>query len=724
VCVLAATWWIASIAQPCAAAPRTVVLGVPTLELGDVRVVEGDQGSSYADFTLRLTGAPDLPVVVVYMTEDRSAHAGEDYIARMGSVSFEPGMFERTISIQVRGDTLLEPNESFALRVLSAPGASLPDSMAVCRIVNDEKTTFESASELYFPPYYGGTLCTAWSDYDGDGDPDQAMYANAAQGGFVQNESFRAAVQDGNYHGVSWCDYDKDGDADIVLLPYDLATSVEEPSGIGGLGPQPRMRLLRNDGGTFTDVAPLHGMDLSGNGETAVWADFDGDGWPDLFAPFYAHVPPYRSYLFRNRGSGMFESIGEAAGVHMPGISSSLKPEGAHAVDWDDDGDVDLYCASHLFINDGDARFTDRREEVGLPVVFDEGSFFFDADNDGDFDLFLRTFAGPRLFRNDGGTYVETTVESGLTALDISWGDNQGDVDNDGDVDIVLAGHDGKARMMLNQGDGTFVADPQIAGLDAFINMCAFADIDGDGDLDIAYDGPLGRRVLWNRLDRLAGAWGSSLRVRVLDWGESATSFSATVRLHGPWSDTDGVQTRSVDGGSGYCTQNDYLVHFGGVGAGPLWLEVSYPSRPGARVALDASTVPEMGGFSQGEEFAPRFRVCQDGRFEFDVVTPVGVGGGPGSSASRIARVLPTPARGTARFEIALASAGRAEIVIHDVRGRRVRRLDLGGLAAGDAIAPWDLRDEGGRAVAPGVYLCGLVVGGRLVDVRRVPVIE
>src|SRR5262249_38697177 len=150
-------------------------------------------------------------------------------------------------------------------------------------------------------------------------------------------------------------------------------------------------RLLHSESdGTFTNRAPALGMSIRGDAETAVWGDFDGDGWPDLFTPFYAHVAPYRSYLWRNRGDGTFTPLPATASVSLTGVPMSLKPEGAQAVDWNGDGYLDLYCASHLFVNDGSMNFTDVRAAVGLPEVFDEGADLVDYDGDGDFDLYLR----------------------------------------------------------------------------------------------------------------------------------------------------------------------------------------------------------------------------------------------------------------------------------------------------------------------------------------------
>src|SRR5207249_4275306 len=130
-------------------------------------------------------------------------------------------------------------------------------------------------------------------------------------------------------------------------------------------------------------------------------------------------------------------------GVALRGLPSELRPEGADAVDWNGDGSLDLYCASHLFLNDGTGHFTDVRAQVGLPVVFDEGAKFVDIDNDGDLDLYLRAETGPRLYRNDGGKYTDITTAAGLPKRPFFWGDSWADVDNDGDVDLLLVNTSG-----------------------------------------------------------------------------------------------------------------------------------------------------------------------------------------------------------------------------------------------------------------------------------------
>src|SRR5207249_1980291 len=139
-------------------------------------------------------------------------------------------------------------------------------------------------------PSYGSGLSPAWGDYDNDGDPDLPLMRNDGGGAFSEMPGLRTLLANGNYHGAAWCDFDRDGDLDLALQPY---------------GGGAHARLLKNQGdGTFVDVAPSLGMDIAGFGATAVWGDFDGDGWPDLFMPYYSYTAPNRSYLWHNNGNG------------------------------------------------------------------------------------------------------------------------------------------------------------------------------------------------------------------------------------------------------------------------------------------------------------------------------------------------------------------------------------------------------------------------------------
>jgi uncharacterized repeat protein (TIGR02543 family) len=425
---------------------------------------------------------------------------------------------------------------------------------------------FDSIATAFLRGIYGwGTFASAWGDYDRDGHLDLPLYRNQV-GSFAFIPGFWNLLDRGNYHGSSWCDYDRDGDVDLVILSYNF----NETTSYGTL-------LLRNDGaGGFTDVAPMLGMDLIGRGETPVWGDFDGDGWPDLFAPYHAHRIPEltidRSFFYHNNGNGTFTEMAEEAGVSLIGSSVEAKPEGASAVDWDDDGDLDLYAASHLFLNDGTGHFTDVAAAVGLPEQFDEGCGFVDYDNDGDFDLYTRYGVdrigvdGAQLWRNDGGRFVNVTEAAGIGTQTFMWGDSWADVDNDGDLDLVqieqgdVPWESRASRLMLNRGDGTFVPDDAFPA--SVLGPNAWGDYDSDGDLDFVDNVPPSA-LYSNRLLDDTNLTGSSLFVRVVDADGRQVSHGATVllrRVNGP---QERVQARAVGGGTTYLCQNDYVVHFG-----------------------------------------------------------------------------------------------------------------------------------------------------------------
>src|SRR5262249_45301624 len=239
----------------------------------------------------------------------------------------------------------------------------------------------------------------------------------------------------------------------------------------------------------------------------------------------------------------------------------------------------------HLFLNDGTAHFVDVREKVGLPAMFEEGAKFVDVDNDGDFDLYLRGVDGPRLFRNDGGHFVEVTVAAGFSdSLPFFEGDSWADVDNDGDLDLLYANPpELPDQLWLNQGDGTFVSDPQFAAAGFHGGgLSAWADLDRDGDLD-AVVGPFTRFLLVNRLDALPkGA--RALRGGGPDPDSMQVAFGATARLREVDGGPGTIQTRTVDGGSGYLTQSEYPLHFAGLGHAHYSLEVRYPGPDGGTV--------------------------------------------------------------------------------------------------------------------------------------------
>ena len=354
-------------------------------------------------------------------------------------------------------------------------------------------------------------------DLNGDGLPDvmtssrgllhQLRYfeSNGA-GGFVDRTA--EAGLEGLLGGLNLAhaDYDNDGDADIFVLR-------------GGWLVQPLPNsLLRNDGGVFSDVTREAGLYSEHPTQTGSWADFDGDGWLDLFIGNESRDSlMHRSELYRNRGDGTFEEVATDVGL---GVADFVK--GVTWGDYDNDGRPDLYlsilhASNRLYRNlgpdaSGGWAFEDvtAAAGVGEPLA-SFPTWFWDFDNDGWLDIYVAGYAAqtadlvremtgephsaelPRLYRNLGdGTFADVTAAQGLDRIMYAMGSNYGDLDGDGRLDFLVGTGDPDLRQLMpnrmfrNLGDGF----EEITGAGGFGSLhkghsVSFVDIDNDGDTDV-----------------------------------------------------------------------------------------------------------------------------------------------------------------------------------------------------------------------------------------------
>jgi hypothetical protein len=251
------------------------------------------------------------------------------------------------------------------------------------------------------------------------------------------------------------------------------------------------------------------------------------------------------------------------------------------------------------------------------------------------------------------------------------------------------------------------------------------ADADGDGDLEIVI-GPIWKQILVNQLHLKPGFNESRLRVRVVDADGLETQHGATVRLRQLGDGPRNIQTRVVDGGSGYLTQNEYTVQFGGVGSGSYCLEVVFPSAIGTRFVVDSLASSALGTIDVQSSVNGVVTVYRDGRVDFPPPGLAAVAPAPARPGAPgvLGNPSPTPARGAVSIRFTVFAPAPVEVLIHDVRGGMVRRLELGSLAAGPHSIRWDASDAAGRPVRSGIYLCSLFVGGRQAGVRKIPVVH
>ena len=400
--------------------------------------------------------------------------------------------------------------------------------------------------------------------------PRNQLWRNRGDGTF-EDVTQAAGVEDARWSVPSlFFDFDRDGWLDLFVGNYvnfsiaghkRCSTDLGRPNYCGPLAYEPQGdRLLRNRGdGTFEEVTGRAGLTAPpGSALGALAADFDGDGWQDL----YVGNDGLPNQLWRNRGDGTFTNEALLAGA---AVNSEGRPEasmGISAADIDLDGDEDLFIThldretNTLYLNDGRGNFEDASVTSGLGAASLEftgfGTGFLDFDNDGWLDLLavngavkvieelaLKGDVFPlhqtnQLFRNhQGGRFAEVTGAGGpvFTRSEVSRGVALGDLDNDGDMDVVLTNNGGPARVILNRLNpsqgwvGLRLVDP--GGRDL---LGASVSVDS------------GSRTLYGR-SHSGGSYASAGDPRVLiGLGEE---IPATVAVQVRWPDDRGPTTES-----------------------------------------------------------------------------------------------------------------------------------------------------------------------------------
>ena len=331
-------------------------------------------------------------------------------------------------------------------------------------------------------------------------------------GAFANNLSMDPAAMMGA--GLCWIDYNNDGWLDLYLVNSHSAEEVEYWSENGGL---PRNRLFRNDGGTFTDVSKASGTDLPMRGNGCVVADFNGDGWSDI----YVTADGPNALLLSDEGTS-FIDVGVSAGVASEEWNSA-----AVVADLNHDGLPDLFVGSYidlnrkidkpsgafpqdyvgvpdrLFMNDGQAElhFTEVTQDAGFNL--DEralGALFSDFDGDGDLDLSIANDGQPnRIYLNDtdgdGGAVLFTDVTESAGAGDSGSGMGLagGDYDADGHFDLIVTNWETELNALYRNtstaGEITFDYMTYRIGISGLGNNktawgVSWGDFDNDTDLD------------------------------------------------------------------------------------------------------------------------------------------------------------------------------------------------------------------------------------------------
>jgi enediyne biosynthesis protein E4 len=433
---------------------------------------------------------------------------------------------------------------------------------------NNRDGTFTDMTQVAGLSHSGYCYGVTIGDYNNDGHedifitgyPQNLLYRNNGDGTFseVTKEAGLENHEPRFGSGCTWVDYDRDGKLDLFVSNYvlfDMATvprAGEKAScnqenvfcGPRGL-PYGKHSLYQNNGdGTFTEVTQQAGISKpdAGYGLTAVAADFDNDGWPDI----YLACDSTPSLLFRNQHDGTFVEQAMERGVALSEDGMEQAGMGVGVGDFLLTGNLDIvkthFAADTpaLYVNDGTGQFRDDtlRSGLGSEIRFISwGVGIQDLDNDGYPDIFWTTggiypelqdrpdqpYVGPRiLFRNLGnGHFEELAVGPGLAARRCSRGCAFGDFDNDGDMDILIVNLNEPPSLLRN-------------------------DVTG------------------------ANRW---LKVKLTGTKSNRSALGArvTLRYQGK------VQTQEVLGQSSYLSMNDTRLHFGVGSATTVDITVRWP---------------------------------------------------------------------------------------------------------------------------------------------------
>jgi len=406
------------------------------------------------------------------------------------------------------------------------------------------------ATDLY-------SMAAVAADFDNDGNEDLLvtgygrviLYRNKGDGTF-EDVTAKAGIHVSGWSiGAAWLDYDRDGCVDLFVgryvkfdPEYRAYYAADNYPGPLDYPAETNVLLHNNCDGTFGDTSAKAGIaGLKGRAMGVTAADFDGDGYPDI----YVANDKSENFLLHNQRDGTFKEIAGQAGV----------------------------------------AFGQNGENTSAM-----GPVFADFDNDGKMDLWISDSKYNRLYRNSGGAMFSDITEragiSQLAAQYVSWGTGVQDFDNDGLLDVFIV-HGGLIHMVSqehsvfrNAGNGKFVDASATAG--PFFNArtgvksvgrgAAFADYDNDGKMDVYIVNLGGAGILLRNTSPGAGHW-------------------IGVDLVGRKSNRDGIgakievvagqvrQQRQRTAGSGYLSQDDGRVHFGlGAATAADRVTVTWPS--------------------------------------------------------------------------------------------------------------------------------------------------
>ena len=441
--------------------------------------------------------------------------------------------------------------------------------------------SFEDVTERAGLRGSGYSMGVAAGDYDNDGHTDlyvtgygeNHLYHNNGDGTFTDVAKKLGVSADGWSTSAGWIDYDRNGRLDLFVaryLDWDFARG-SIPCG----DTRPGFRAYchpdnfkgatnilyhQKPDGTFEDVSVKAGVaDPTGKALGVAFADFDNDGWPDVFVA----NDSVRQSLYHNKRDGTFEDIAVTAGAGYDENGKTFAGMGVDAGDYDNDGWPDVFITTlsnetyPLYRNNGDLSFTWATNatsvgQITLPYS-GWGLHFIDADNDGLRDVFvaqshvldtiektttyLKYKQTPLLIRNTGKGFVNVSGTAGpaFNTPIVARGAAFGDLNNDGQIDIVVGELNGAPLILRNDGTKNHWLGIRLIGTKS--------NRDGIGARIIVTDNS-GRRQIFDV--SAAGSYLSANDSRVVA-GLGAATGVRLVEIHWPSGRTQTIENPEAD---------------------------------------------------------------------------------------------------------------------------------------------------------------------------------
>jgi hypothetical protein len=497
----------------------------------------------------------------------------------------------------------------------------------------------------------------AFADYDNDGDVDiyvtveahqdghaNRLWENDGEGGYTDVAGERGVANgNGLARGASWGDIDNDGDVDLVVANMpSSAGPVREPMTVY------KNLLIETGEPRFENISVAAGFLRQGNekdaqvggisdtGAGVAWADYDNDGYLDL----YVKLPDYdvKNVMFHNNGDGTFSDVTQTTGTGVVGALRTANAQGSPSwTDIDQDGWVDLLVTIEgdrnlLFLNQRDGTFIDitrsRKPPSGLAFLNPgnaNGACVGDIDNDGDMDFYLPTADQAnrvilsQLAETGKVKFKDITLTSGAGDMGGARGCAMADFNNDGWLDIYvnnggasnvlindviammpvfvqfyIAFEPAYNKLFLNNGDLTFTDATDGSGAEGFGigSGVGAADVDDDGFADLFVT----NRTYYNMGQRIGepdenelllnkGNDNNWVRVQLIGTAGNRDAYGARVKLVSG----DLEQYREQTSAHGYNSTNDPRMLFGlGARSDIDFIEVTWPGGAVSKV-VDAA---------------------------------------------------------------------------------------------------------------------------------------